>query len=167
MTWTTALIFTKKVPLKTEIPEDAFYHLFEMNVDGTGVRQLTRGKYDDFDGRYLPDGRIVFASTASYTGVPCWHGKERACSLYSMNDDGSDVRQLCFDQDLDLPSCLLLGDLNSVHRPDKDSDDWRKIDRARRFAGLPVVHEDIIFIIGVSTHQVGGNRLESHITPIG
>ncbi len=48
---------------KANVPEDAFYHLFEMNVDGSGVRQLTRGKYDDFDGRYLPDGRIVFVST--------------------------------------------------------------------------------------------------------
>jgi hypothetical protein len=48
---------------KANVPEPAFYHLFEMDVDGTNVRQLTRGKYDDFDARYLPDGRIVFLST--------------------------------------------------------------------------------------------------------
>lgn len=48
---------------KANVPEDAFYHLFEMNVDGTGRRQLTRGRYDDFDGRYLPNGDIVFLST--------------------------------------------------------------------------------------------------------
>lgn len=48
---------------KANVPEDAFYHVFEMNLDGTGLRQLTHGKYDDFDGRYLPDGRIVFLST--------------------------------------------------------------------------------------------------------
>ena len=48
---------------KANVPEDAFYHLFEMNLDGSGLRQLTHGKYDDFDGRYLPDGRIVFLST--------------------------------------------------------------------------------------------------------
>lgn len=48
---------------KTNVPEDAFYHLFEIELDGSGLRQLTRGKYDDFDGRYLPDGRIVFLST--------------------------------------------------------------------------------------------------------
>lgn len=48
---------------KANVPEDAFYHVFEMNLDGTGLRQLTRGKYDDFDARYLPDGRIVFLST--------------------------------------------------------------------------------------------------------
>jgi hypothetical protein len=48
---------------KANVPEDAFYHIFEMNVDGTGLRQLTRGKYDDFDAHYLPGGRIVFCST--------------------------------------------------------------------------------------------------------
>ncbi|MEI7900373.1 MAG: discoidin domain-containing protein [bacterium] len=46
-----------------KIPEEAFYHLFEMNVDGSGLRQLTRGRYDDFDGTYLPDGDILFLST--------------------------------------------------------------------------------------------------------
>ena len=54
---------------KQNVPEDAFYHLFEMNIDGSDVRQLTRGKYDDFDGRYLPDGRIVFMSTRRGTAV--------------------------------------------------------------------------------------------------
>ena len=48
---------------KANVPEDAFYHLFEISLDGSALRQLTRGKYDDFDGRYLPDGRIVFLST--------------------------------------------------------------------------------------------------------
>jgi mono/diheme cytochrome c family protein len=56
---------------KENVPEDAFYHLYEMNLDGTGLRRLTVGKYDDFDGRYLPDGRIVFLSTRRGQGVQC------------------------------------------------------------------------------------------------
>jgi len=48
---------------KSDLPEDAFYHLYEMAIDGSGVRQLTFGKYNDFDARYLPDGRLVFLST--------------------------------------------------------------------------------------------------------
>ncbi len=48
---------------KDNLPEDAFYQVYEMNVDGSGVRRLTRGKYDDFDARYLPGGDIVFLST--------------------------------------------------------------------------------------------------------
>jgi len=56
---------------KARIAEDAFYHLYEMNLDGTGLSRLTRGKYDDFDGRYLPDGRIVFLSTRRGRFVQC------------------------------------------------------------------------------------------------
>jgi len=48
---------------KKDLPEDAFYHVFEMNADGTHVRQLTRGHYDDFSARFLPDGQVVFLST--------------------------------------------------------------------------------------------------------
>jgi hypothetical protein len=100
---------------KANVPEDAFYHLFEMDLDGSGVRQITRGKYDDFDGRYLPDGRIVFLSTrrgqslqvgresAARTVargdmpdcyVRCGGGPERPVAVYTlhtMNADGSDL----------------------------------------------------------------------------
>ena len=91
------------------MPDGNSWEIYEIGVDGSGLRRVSRPVegVDNFDGCYLPDGRIVFSSTASFTGVPCWHGRERACSLYSMNADGSDVRQLCFDQDLDLhPSVL-------------------------------------------------------------
>ena len=63
---------------KNNVPEDAFYHLYEMNLDGTGLRRLTYGKYDDFDGRYLPDGRIVFMSTRRGQGVQCTSDKNIA-----------------------------------------------------------------------------------------
>ena len=56
---------------KSHVPEDAFYHVFEMNVDGSGRRQLTHGKYDDFDARYLPGGDIVFLSTRKGTALQC------------------------------------------------------------------------------------------------
>ncbi|MBE0535226.1 MAG: discoidin domain-containing protein [Phycisphaerae bacterium] len=52
---------------KERLPEDAFYNLYEMNIDGTGLRRLTRGRYDDFDARYLPNGEIVFLSTRKGT----------------------------------------------------------------------------------------------------
>ncbi|MFV1994332.1 MAG: SUMF1/EgtB/PvdO family nonheme iron enzyme [Verrucomicrobiales bacterium] len=88
------------------------WRIFEVGLDGENLRQVNREEpgVDSFDACYLPDGRIVYASTASYTAVPCWHGQQRACSLFLMNADGSGVRQLCFDQDLDLhPSVLPSG----------------------------------------------------------
>ena len=96
------LLFTK--------PVGGAWQVFEIKVDGSGLRQVSRGKdkgVDSFDACYLPDGRIVFASTASWHAVPCWHGKQRACALYQMKADGSAVRQLCFDQDLDLHPAVL------------------------------------------------------------
>jgi hypothetical protein len=56
---------------KSNVPEHAFYHIFEMNIDGTGCRQLTRGRYDDFDARYLPSGEIVFLSTRKGLALQC------------------------------------------------------------------------------------------------
>ena len=56
---------------KKNVPEDAFYHLFTMNVDGTGRRQLTRGRYDDFNGIFLPDGDLVFLSTRKGLALQC------------------------------------------------------------------------------------------------
>ncbi len=101
---------------KANIPEDAFYHLFEIGIDGTGLRQLTRGKYDDFDGRYLPDGRIVFLSTrrgqslqvgpdtAERTRaaidqpdcyVRCGGGLERPVAVYTLHTMDADGGHLC------------------------------------------------------------------------
>lgn len=54
---------------KEKLPDDSFYHIYEMNIDGTGRRQLTRGRYDDFDPRWLPNGEIVFLSTRKGTAI--------------------------------------------------------------------------------------------------
>jgi formylglycine-generating enzyme required for sulfatase activity len=94
------------------MPVRGSWQIHEIRLDGSGLRQVSRevADTDHFDACYLPDGRIVFASTASFTGVPCWHGRERACCLYSMDADGGNMRQLCYDQDLDLhPSVLASG----------------------------------------------------------
>ena len=96
------------------MPNGRTWQIHEIGVDGSGLRQVSREipDVDNFDPCYLPDGRIVFASTAYFTGVPCWHGRERACCLYLMNSDGTGVRQLCFDQDHDLhPSVLANGQI--------------------------------------------------------
>ncbi|MCU0959810.1 MAG: discoidin domain-containing protein [Pirellulaceae bacterium] len=48
---------------KANVPEHVFYHLFEMDLETGSWRQLTRGKYDDIDARYLPTGDVLFLST--------------------------------------------------------------------------------------------------------
>ena len=56
---------------KANLPEDAFYHLYEIDLAGTAAHRLTRGKYDDFDGRYLPGGDIAFLSTRKGNFLQC------------------------------------------------------------------------------------------------
>jgi cytochrome c553 len=40
-----------------------YYHLYEIAADGSGLKELTTGPFDDFAPRDLPDGRLVFIST--------------------------------------------------------------------------------------------------------
>jgi len=48
------------------------FHIYEINLDGTGLRQITSGIFDDFDPVYLPDGKsFVFSSTRGHTYVRC------------------------------------------------------------------------------------------------
>ena len=82
------------------------WKIFEMNVDGSDLRQISRtpDDVDCFESCYLPDGRIIFASNAPMQCVPCWHGvdKKYVANLYIMNSDGTGMRRLCFDQDHDM-----------------------------------------------------------------
>ncbi len=56
---------------KSNLPEDSFYHLYEIDLKGGDGRRITHGRYDDFDGRYLSDGRILFLSTRKGTFLQC------------------------------------------------------------------------------------------------
>ena len=71
-----------------------WYHLFEINIDGTGLKQLTDGPFNDISGVYLPDGRIVFCSDRS--GVLDEYHEERSEFLYRMQADGTGIEQITF-----------------------------------------------------------------------
>ena len=85
------------------------WKLLEIPLSGGSSRQMTHmpDDVDCMDAAYLPDGGVVFASTASYQSVPCWHGKRWVGNLYRMDADGRNIRQLCFDQDHDFHPSLL------------------------------------------------------------
>lgn len=92
---------------------NGMWRIFEVGMDGSGLRQITPdtrgltipddparprqnestfGRFSDFAPAYLPDGRIVFASSR-YPGVSgsCGH---RTVTLYVINPDGSDLRRI-------------------------------------------------------------------------
>lgn len=89
--------------------DDTSWKLWEIGIDGKGLRQVSKtdDDVDCFDACYLPDGQIVFGCTASYQSVPCHHGCMPAGHLYRMDADGSNMRQLCFDQDIDAHPVVL------------------------------------------------------------
>ena len=60
---------------------DRRYHLFEMNADGSGLRQLTEGPFDDFNPTCLPDGKLVFISTRRGGFHRCGAGP---CYVYTL-----------------------------------------------------------------------------------
>lgn len=91
--------------------KDSGWRLYEINVDGTGFRQLTfsdravtipnasrfrnqqtYGTYDDLFPAYLADGRIVFASTRY--PARAHYDDRRVTNLYVINADGSDLHRI-------------------------------------------------------------------------
>jgi hypothetical protein len=68
------------------------YHLYEIGVDGTGLRQLTDGGYDDLEPTYLPDGGIMFVSSRCKRWVNCW--LTQVAVLHRCDSDGSNIRQV-------------------------------------------------------------------------
>jgi len=75
------------------------FHVCEIGIDGTGLRQITDGNCNDVDPCYLPDGRIAFVSDRS--GHHEFYHQERSRNVHSMNADGSDIRRLTFNPNQD------------------------------------------------------------------
>ena len=75
---------------------DRYYHLYEVQSDGTRLRQLTDGAYDDFSPRYLPDGKIVFISTRRGGYHRCGAGPCPVYTLALVEADGSRPRIISY-----------------------------------------------------------------------
>jgi hypothetical protein len=69
-----------------------FFHLYEMQIDGSGLKQLTSGEFDDYEPAYLPDGGIVFVSTRCNRWVNCW--MTQVGVLYRCDADGGNIEQI-------------------------------------------------------------------------
>ena len=83
------------------------FHLYEINVDGSGLAQLTDGPFDDLDPIYLPDERhIVFSTTRGHTYVRCMPPTS-AFVLARCQTDGSDLYLISANNEPDyLPSVM-------------------------------------------------------------
>ncbi|MHC4116845.1 MAG: HzsA-related protein [Planctomycetota bacterium] len=87
--------------------KDGDTSLYEIDIDGTGLKRLTNPQHQctdpppvralgkghhDITPAYLPNGRIVFTSTRPAGRVPCFNSE--VDMLHVMNADGSDIRCL-------------------------------------------------------------------------
>ena len=122
--------YTEAEPTRYRWSERSTYHVFRVNVDGTGLRQLTDGAVNDFDPTWMPNGRVVFISERRGGFGRC-HGRPvPSFTLHDMLPDGGDIR------------CLSPHETNEWH-PSIDSDGmivytrWDYVDRGFNQAHHP------------------------------
>ncbi len=71
------------------------YHVFSVNADGSDLRMLTDGTWNDFDPCFMPSGRIAFISERRGGYLRCG----RVCptyTLYDMAPDGSGIECISY-----------------------------------------------------------------------
>jgi len=82
-----------------------YYNLYEIRVDGAGLRRVTQGPYDDYEAIYLPDDDIVFVSTRSKRWVGCW--MTQVGTLFRCDRQGGNIRPLSFNLEHDNTPAVL------------------------------------------------------------
>ena len=75
------------------------WQLFEIGVDGSGLKQITSGRHHNISPCELPDGGLVFVSTRNQLWVTCQGGNSGV--LFSCDRDGSHVKLLSANIDSD------------------------------------------------------------------
>ncbi len=102
--------------------DSIYFHLYEINSDGTGLRQITDGPFDDLEPIYLPDGGIMFCSSRCNRWVNCWH--TQVAVLYRCDADGGNIRLLSANIEQD-NTPWMLGDGRVLYTR------WEYVDRSR------------------------------------
>ncbi|MHC4507655.1 MAG: HzsA-related protein [Planctomycetota bacterium] len=111
-----------------------YFHLYEINADGSRLKQLTNGPFDDIEPTYLPDGGIIFCSTRARRWVPCWY--TQVATLYRCDGDGSNIHMLSSNIEQDNTPWVLPDGRIMYTR-------WEYVDRSREhFHHLWVMNPD-------------------------
>ncbi len=79
----------KRVLFTRRAEDNPWWQVFEIAADGSDLRQLTSGPYHHLNPNYLPDGRIVLATTR--LGFRDEYHGQQCSALAVMNADGSDL----------------------------------------------------------------------------
>lgn len=98
------------------------YHLYEINTDGSNLRQVTDGDYDELEPIYLPDGDILFCSSRCRRWVNCWF--TQVATMYRCDSDGNNIIPLSFNIEQDNTPWMLPDGRVLFMR-------WEYVDRSR------------------------------------
>ena len=83
----------KRIIFSMRTSADDDYHIYEINTDGSGQKQLTSlPGVSDIDPVYLPDGKIIFSSTREPKFCMC--NRHIMANLYRMDGDGANIHQI-------------------------------------------------------------------------
>jgi len=101
--------------------EENNYQIFKINIDGTGLEQLTHGSHNNLDPCWLADGGIAFISDRKPAYAYCYVVTSPV--LYRMESDGSKQKRLSANYLMDFtPSALDNGRIIYTR--------WEYVDRA-------------------------------------
>ncbi len=81
------------------------YCLYEIGTDGSGLRALTQGDFDDFEPIYLPDNDLLFRSARCRRWTPDYWSP--VATLYRCSPDGDNVRPISVNVTHDATPSLL------------------------------------------------------------
>jgi hypothetical protein len=95
----------KKILFSMRPPTGGYRNIYEINVDGTALRQVTSGGGHDFDPLYLPDGRVMF--TSSRAGHMDEYNHSPAENLYTCDADGGNLHRCSFNMSDDFDPTLM------------------------------------------------------------
>lgn len=101
----------KKILFAGQKTAEDEWNVWEMNLDGSGQRQITREMGHVCSPYYLPDGRIVFSSTRHVAQEPernrDEYDRDYARLIHRCNPDGSNVEQLSFNVSSDSEAIVM------------------------------------------------------------
>ncbi|MDR6241605.1 SUMF1/EgtB/PvdO family nonheme iron enzyme [Aureibacter tunicatorum] len=86
------------------------WHVYELDLNTKAVERQTSEEEPDidyFEGIYLPNGKIMTASTLGYNGVPCVDGSDAVANLTLVDPKEKSMRRLNFGQDNDWDPVVL------------------------------------------------------------
>ena len=140
-------------PTQGHWAEGHCYHIFKVNIDGSGLEQLTDGTWNDFQPCWLPNDRIAFMSERRGGYLRCG----RVCPTYTLFDmaaNGSDITCLSFHETNEwAPSVTNDGRIIYTR--------WDYVDRFGCTAHLPW----ITTLDGRDSRAVHGNFAPRHLRP--